>query len=93
VHDPDGDFLERWLAGLAAHTHPQGEGWLVLSDLAEHLGLRAPGEVERCVTAHGLTVKWQHDLPASHRRARDVDDPLHAARSTERVVIRGIGRQ
>jgi prophage antirepressor-like protein len=29
--------------GLAAHPAPGGEGWLILSDLAELLGLRAPG--------------------------------------------------
>ena len=41
VYDPDSRMLRGWLAGLAAHLAEGGEGWLVLSDLAEHLGLRS----------------------------------------------------
>ena len=33
-------MLRGFLTGLAAHLEPGGEGWLILSDLAEHLGLR-----------------------------------------------------
>ncbi len=40
VYDPDAAMLNGFLAGLADHLRPGGEGWLVLSDLAEHLGLR-----------------------------------------------------
>ena len=32
-------MLLGFLGGLAAHPEPQGEGWLVLSDFAEHPGL------------------------------------------------------
>ncbi|MCC4118932.1 methyltransferase, partial [Aromatoleum toluclasticum] len=38
VYDPDSRMLRAFLAGLAAHLAPDGEGWLILSDLAEHLG-------------------------------------------------------
>ena len=41
VYDPDSRMLRGFLAGLAAHLAPGGEGWLMLSDLAEHLGLRS----------------------------------------------------
>ena len=40
LYDPDSRMLRGFLGGLAAHLAPGGEGWLVLSDLAEHLGLR-----------------------------------------------------
>jgi hypothetical protein len=30
-------MLRGFLAGLAGHLEPGGEGWLILSDLAEHL--------------------------------------------------------
>ncbi|MEO7853820.1 MAG: class I SAM-dependent methyltransferase, partial [Rubrivivax sp.] len=40
VYDEGGRMLAGFVAGLAQHLLPGGEGWLVLSDLAEHLGLR-----------------------------------------------------
>ena len=41
VYDPGSRMLFRFLNGLPDHLEPGGEGWLVLSDLAEHLGLRS----------------------------------------------------
>ena len=41
VYDPDSRMLRGFLDGLAAHLLPGGEGWLILSDLAEHLDLRS----------------------------------------------------
>jgi SAM-dependent methyltransferase len=84
---PAGGFLERFVAGLAAHLAPGGEGWLVLSDLAEILGLRPPGEVERLAAAAGLEVAGRRAAGASHPRAADPDDPLHEARSRETVTL------
>jgi methylase of polypeptide subunit release factors len=40
VYDSGGSMLRGFLDGLTAHLRPGGEGWLILSDLAEHLGLR-----------------------------------------------------
>lgn len=37
-------MLRGFLDGLTAHLAPGGEGWLVLSDLAERLELRGRGE-------------------------------------------------
>ena len=34
-----------------------GEGWLILSDLAEHLGLRSRDELLGWIAQAGLTVK------------------------------------
>ena len=45
VYDPDSRMLRGFLAGLAAHLEAGGEGWLILSDLAEHLGLRTRAEL------------------------------------------------
>src|SRR5690606_6995531 len=41
VYDPDSRMLRAFLQGLSKHLAPKGEAWLILSDLAEHLGLRA----------------------------------------------------
>ena len=45
VFDPESRMLRGFLNGLAAHLESGGEGWLILSDLAEHLGLRTRDEL------------------------------------------------
>ena len=71
------------LAGLAAHLAPGGEGWLVLSDLAEHLGLRSREALLQMIEEAGLKVLAKLDTVPRHGRAKDADDPLHAARAAE----------
>ena len=44
------------LQGLAAHLAPGGEGWLILSDLAEHLGLRTRETLMQMIESAGLQV-------------------------------------
>ncbi|MEW9552649.1 methyltransferase [Nonomuraea sp. NPDC050783] len=83
VYDPGGAMLRDFLAGLAAHLRPGGEGWLVLSDLAERLGLRTRGELLSGIEAAGLRVAGRIDTRPRHPRAGDTADPLHAARSAE----------
>ncbi|MEV8019134.1 class I SAM-dependent methyltransferase [Streptomyces sp. NPDC086554] len=83
VYDPDGAMLHGFLTGLADHLLPGGEGWLIMSDLAEHLGLRSPGELRSAITAAGLHVLDRLDTRPRHRRATDPTDPLHAARAAE----------
>jgi methylase of polypeptide subunit release factors len=88
VYDPGGRFLARFLDGLASHLAPGGEGWLILSDLAERLGLRAEGELERQLEAAGLEVAGGLEAAPRHPRSRDRDDPLHEARSQEVTALR-----
>ncbi|NYF96738.1 class I SAM-dependent methyltransferase [Janibacter cremeus] len=83
IYDPDSLMLRRFLEGLAAHLEPGGEGWLVLSDLAEHLGLRAKGELLDLVAAAGLRVVGRDDTMPRHAKASDAKDALHAARRAE----------
>ncbi|MFC4503483.1 MULTISPECIES: methyltransferase [Streptomyces] len=83
VYDPDGAMLDGFLTGLAAHLRPGGEGWLVLSDLAEHLGLRTRGQLLAAVRAADLRVVDRIGTRPTHPRAQDPDDPLHAARGAE----------
>ena len=83
VYDPDSRMLRGFLAGLAAHLDPGGEGWLVLSDLAEHLGLRSRGELLAAIDAAGLRVVGRMDARPRHPKAADREDPLHAARAAE----------
>ncbi|MBC7500572.1 MAG: class I SAM-dependent methyltransferase [Herminiimonas sp.] len=83
VYDPDSRMLHGFLAGLAAHLAPGGEGWLILSDLAEHLGLRTRAALLEMIDRAGLRVLGRHDVRPQHPRASDTTDPLHAARAAE----------
>ncbi|HEV3028193.1 MAG TPA: class I SAM-dependent methyltransferase, partial [Planctomycetota bacterium] len=87
VYDPDSRMLRGFLAGLAAHLEPQGEGWLILSDLAEHLGLRSRTELLAAISLAGLRTLGRIEVRPTHPRATDTDDPLHAARSAEIVSL------
>jgi methylase of polypeptide subunit release factors len=83
VYDPDSAMLLGFLRGLGAHLVPGGEGWLILSDLAEHLGLRTREALLGAVEAAGLCVIGRIDARPAHPRAADADDPLHVARMAE----------
>lgn len=83
IYDPDSRMLKGFLGGLVAHLAPGGEGWLILSDLAEHLGLRSREQLLGWISDAGLEVIARHDVRPTHGKASDPDDPLHAARSRE----------
>ncbi|MDN6258356.1 MAG: methyltransferase [Corynebacterium sp.] len=83
IYDDRSDALRRYLAGLAEHLTDGGEGWLVLSDLAEHLGLRTREQLEGWIADGGLRVVGREDTAPRHPKVRDADDPLHVARSRE----------
>jgi methylase of polypeptide subunit release factors len=83
VYDPDSRMLMGFIKGLSEHLEPDGEGWLVLSDIAEHLGLRSRAELLAAFDAAGLKVMGRMDAKPSHPRAADEADPLHAARAAE----------
>jgi methylase of polypeptide subunit release factors len=87
IYDPDSRMLKGFLAGLSSHLAPGGEGWLILSDLAEHLGLRPREQLLGWIEAAGLTVVERHDVRPTHPRASDPSDPLHAARSAEMTSL------
>lgn len=83
VYDQDSDMLHRFIDGLREHLNPGGEGWLVLSDLAERLGLRTRAALLDRITAAGLEVRDRYDTAPNHPKASDTTDPLHQARRDE----------
>ncbi len=87
VYDPDSVMLLGFLRGLGAHLVPGGEGWLILSDLAEHLGLRTREQLLAAFDAAGLQVLGRIDTRPTHPRASDPEDPLSAARMAERTSL------
>lgn len=87
VYDPDSTMLHGFLTGLSAHLRPGGEGWLILSDLAEHLGLRTRQQLLDLIREADLRLVDKIDTKPRHRRSRDATDPLHAARSAETTSL------
>ena len=87
VYDENSAMLRGFLNGLRAHLTPEGEGWLILSDLAEHLGLRSREELMGWIDAAGLYVVYRRDTEPTHGKAQDSSDALHAARSAEMTSL------
>ncbi|MBE7939013.1 MULTISPECIES: class I SAM-dependent methyltransferase [Ramlibacter] len=87
VYDEDSRMLRGFLAGLPGHLAPGGEGWLLMSDLAELLGLRAEGALAQWIAEAGLEVAGRDGIAPRHPKAADRSDPLHAARSRERTWL------
>jgi 2-polyprenyl-3-methyl-5-hydroxy-6-metoxy-1,4-benzoquinol methylase len=83
IYDPDSQMLRGFLRALPEHLEPGGEGWLILSDLAEHLGLRTRAQLLAEFDAAGLRVVGRRDVPPRHPKAADETDALHAARAAE----------
>lgn len=83
IYDPECRMLRGFLRGLREHLEPGGEGWLILSDLAEHLGLRTRAELLGEFEAAQLRVVARHEVAARHPKAADESDLLHAARAKE----------
>ncbi|MDP3608498.1 MAG: class I SAM-dependent methyltransferase [Methylophilus sp.] len=83
IYDPNSAMLKGYLHGIQTHLNADGEAWLVMSDLAEHLGLRAPDALTQWVAEAGLTVVEQLSVAPKHAKASDQSDPLYPARSKE----------
>lgn len=83
VYDPDSRMLRGFLGRLASHLEADGEGWLIISDIAEHLGLRSRQKLLGWMEMAGLRVIERLDTRPQHPKVQDAGDPLHAARAAE----------
>ena len=83
IYDPESRMLRGFLNGLVTHLAPQGEAWLIMSDFAEHLGLRDKDALWNWITEARLHVVGKMDIKPQHGKASDASDPLHAARAAE----------
>lgn len=91
VYDEGSQMLKGFLAGLREHLCEGGEGWLILSDLAEHLGLRSREALMGWIADAGLVVLGRLDAKPVHAKAQDSTDPLHAARAAEVTSLWRLG--
>jgi methylase of polypeptide subunit release factors len=92
VYDPDSRMLRGFLGRLASHLEPDGEGWLIISDIGEHLGLRSRQKLLGWIEMAGLKVIARLDTRPKHPKAQDASDPLHAARAAEVTSLWRLGR-
>ena len=80
-------MLHGFLTGVADHLHPNGEAWLILSDLAEHLGLRTRTDLLAAFADAGLTVAGRTDTRPTHPRSTAGEGPLQQARAHETTSL------
>ena len=93
VYDENSSMLRGFLSGLREHLTSEGEGWLILSDLAEHLGLRSRQSLLQWIDEGGLQVLGRQDIRPRHGKVEDTDDPLHLARVAEVTSLWRLGPQ
>ncbi len=91
VYDEGSQMLLGFLNGVAAHLAPHGEAWLILSDFAEHLGLRSRAELLAAIQAGGLKVLGRMDAKPVHAKALDSTNPLAEARGLEVTSLWRLG--
>jgi methylase of polypeptide subunit release factors len=87
IYDPGGRFLKALVTGLDGALLPDGEAFLLLSDLAERLGLRKEGHLAALAKESGFTIQGELEASPTHKRSQDPDDPLHEARKAEVVRL------
>lgn len=83
VFDANGAMLKGFLSGVAQYLSDQGQAWLIMSNLAEHLGLRSAEEIPQLIEHNQLTLVKRLDIRPQHGKAYDASNPLHFARSKE----------
>ena len=76
-------MLKTFLNNAANHLNPHGQIWLIMSDIAEHLGLRSPQALNQWIAAAGLALVRKSDIEPQHPKAQQQHNPLAYARNQE----------
>lgn len=92
VYDQDSQMLTSFLSGVGTHLSSGGEAWLIMSNLAELLGLREPGLLLEWISQAGLYVIDKMDIQPQHGKAFDRSDALYLARVKEVTSLYRLGR-
>lgn len=83
IYDHEQRMLKGLLNGAQSHLNTDGEVWLILSDLAEHLRLRSREDLLSLFDDAGLDVIERLDTRPVHPKSKDEEDPLADARRLE----------
>lgn len=87
LYDPQHAMLRTVLQQSITHLNPHGQLWLIMSDLAEHLGLREPNQLQQWFQDTGWqTIKTLSTKP-KHTKAQDSNNPLAFARQQETTFL------
>lgn len=87
VYDEGSQMLLAYLKGLPEHLNKGGQGWLILSNFAELLGLRPAGWLEQKIAEAGLQVVGRLSAKPTHGKSIDPKDPLFQARRLEATTL------
>ncbi len=92
VYDQDSHMLTSFLNGVGTHLSAKGEAWLIMSNLAELLGLREQGLLLDWIKQAGLYVIDKMDIQPQHGKAFDSSNALYLARVKEVTSLYRLGR-
>ncbi|PJX23878.1 methylase [Advenella sp. S44] len=87
VYDPNEQMLTGFVQQARQHLQADGQIWLIMSDLAELLQLRALHALQQLFADNGLRVLAVYQTKPAHARAEDASDPLHEARTKETTSL------
>ncbi len=87
LYDHEHKMLRWFLKTAPNHMHKNSQLWLIMSDLAEHLELRKPGEMENWISENKLKIQNKTTTQPKHSKSKNTEDPLYFARSKETTSI------
>lgn len=93
IYDPASAMLRGFLAGLGEHLCEGGEGWLIISDFAEHLKLRSREQLLAWFSEADLVVLGREDVRPVHPKAFEQTNPLFLARAAEVTSLWRLGKR
>lgn len=87
LYDENSAMLRWFLNGVKSRLNAHGEAWLIMSDLAEHLGLRTQGQLHHWIAQAGLGVVETLSVKPKHAKSMNPDDVLAFARMKETTFL------
>lgn len=93
LYDERHAMLHALLNGAAAHLNAGGQLWIVMSDLAEHLGLRQTDDLNNWFAQAGWRVKSSLNTQPQHDKAQNSHDTLAFARQRETTTLYCLERE
>lgn len=87
LYDPEHQMLKAFLSNAVNHLNPQGQVWLIMSNIAEHLGLRSPQALQQWFSSAGLQVIHKSDIQPQHPKSKHQHSALSYARNLETTSL------